>query len=188
MELFANYNFHNYNAIRLLHAVSTFSTRTKEYTPGEAIWGVDNAPEIVKVWGIDQKEEAQQELELYCCTDYYSYLGYHYHDVEEWALEICEIDEEGEWLAGSDYWLAPIASITKRYLSDAEDAMEVASEYAEDKDLVITGTPVFDDEKDAWCVTATDDGYPSRLEIRTDQDGCEEIEVFWTYKGTQNDD
>ncbi len=94
------------NTIRLLHADDRIYTGSEEYTPGAAIWGLDNDPEIVKVWGIDQMEEAQQELALHRCTHTYHAPG-KYHYVEEWALEICICNEEGEVEEGSDYWLAP---------------------------------------------------------------------------------
>ncbi len=74
----------------------------KGFSKGDTIWGVDRDPEEVKRWSIEDKEEAEKELAKYRCT----YSGGNVWDIEEYALEYCECDEEGEFIEGSDYSLA----------------------------------------------------------------------------------
>lgn len=77
----------------------------KEYsrfTKGDTIFGENSAPEEIKRWGIDEVEKAKEELAKYKCE--YSH-GY-FWDIEEYALEYCECDEDGEFIQGSDFELA----------------------------------------------------------------------------------
>lgn len=75
----------------------------KKFSKGDTIWGIDRTPEEIRRWNIEQKQEAKEELEKYACT---------YHEnaetwsVEEYALDYCECDEEGEFVQGSDFDLA----------------------------------------------------------------------------------
>lgn len=75
----------------------------KKFNKGDTIFGNDSNPEELKRWSIEQEQEAKEELAKYACT---------YHEnietwsIEEYALEYCECDEEGEFLQGSDYDLA----------------------------------------------------------------------------------
>lgn len=74
----------------------------KGFSKGDTIWGIDRNPEELKRWNIEDKEEAEKELAKYRCT----YSGGNLWDIEEYALEYCECDEEGEFVEGSDYDLA----------------------------------------------------------------------------------
>lgn len=80
----------------------------KNFAEGDTIWGVDQDPVELKRWSIDQKEAAEAELKKYRCT----YDGGHGQiwTIEEYALEYCECDEDGEFVQGSDYELAEKAS------------------------------------------------------------------------------
>jgi hypothetical protein len=72
----------------------------RKFEKGDTIWGDGSNPEEVKRWSIDQKEEAEVELAKYRCA----YKGG--NNIEEWALEYCECDEDGEFVEGSDFSLA----------------------------------------------------------------------------------
>lgn len=72
----------------------------KNFEKGNTIWGCDEEPEELKRWSIDQKEEAQTELAKHKCR-YFKDTELYY--VEEYALDYCECDEDGELASGSDY-------------------------------------------------------------------------------------
>lgn len=74
----------------------------KKIGKGDCIFGVDCTSEELRRWPIEQKEEALKELSKYRCD--YGRLGDRH--IEEYALEYCECDEDGEFVAGSDYDLA----------------------------------------------------------------------------------
>lgn len=79
------------------------SNEYKKFEKGDTIWGNDNAPKEIKRWSINQKEEAIKELEKYNC----SYKKYNQSIIiEEYALNYCNCDENGEMWEGSDYDLA----------------------------------------------------------------------------------
>lgn len=80
----------------------------KKFSKGDSIWGEDENPEELKRWSANQEEEAKAELEKYRCT--YKESGQLYF-VEEYALEYCKCNEEGEFMYGSDYDLAEEAPI-----------------------------------------------------------------------------
>ena len=67
------------------------------------VGGCDENPEELKRWSIDQKEEAQTELAKYKCR---YFKGAELYYAEEYALDYCECDEEGEVMFGSDFDLA----------------------------------------------------------------------------------
>ena len=75
----------------------------KNFEKGDTIWGCDENPEELKRWSIDQKEEAQTELAKYKCR---YFKGAELYYAEEYALDYCECDEEGEVMFGSDFDLA----------------------------------------------------------------------------------
>ena len=78
-----------------------------DFNKGNTIWGANSDPEEIKRWNIDEKEEAVKELNKFRCL--YRRVNKHLMDVEEYALEICECGEDGEYISGSDYQLAPEA-------------------------------------------------------------------------------
>lgn len=76
----------------------------KNFEKGDTIYGVDSNPEELKRWNIKDEEEARAELAKYNCT----YSSGNVFDIEEYALEYCECDEDGEFVQGSDFDLAKI--------------------------------------------------------------------------------
>lgn len=75
----------------------------KKFNKGDTIWGDGSEPEEIGRWNIGQEQVAKEELSKYSCA---------YHEnietwsIEEYALEYCEYDEEGEFVQGSDFDLA----------------------------------------------------------------------------------
>lgn len=98
----------NANTIRLLHG-SGYVTRRElaKMTQYDTIWGDGNDPDIVKTWPIDQIAEARAELAKHCCE--YGRL-YDHKDavsIDEWCIEICECDEDGDVIISGDFEMAP---------------------------------------------------------------------------------
>lgn len=75
----------------------------KNFEKGDTIFGENSTPKELKRWSIEQKDEAKKELEKYRCTYRQPFSE---HVIEEYALEYCECDEDGEFVQGSDYDLA----------------------------------------------------------------------------------
>lgn len=94
-----------YNTIILLKGEIVLSgyDYIRNFEKGDTIYGVDSCPKEVKIWNIEQKDEASLELSKYRCS-YCSYGNNLF--VEEYALEYCECDEFGEFIQGSDYYFA----------------------------------------------------------------------------------
>lgn len=91
------------NTIILLkgHAMLTES-EYKRFSKHDTIYGDDRTPEEVKRYSMEQIEEAKKELAKYNCK--YDFFGNsRLWEIEEYALEYCECDEDGEWISGSDY-------------------------------------------------------------------------------------
>lgn len=93
-----------YNTIILKKGFATLTNNEmKKFEKGDTIWGVDRDSEELKRWNIDQEDAAKAELAKYRCS--YSSNGV-LTDIEEYALEYCKCDEDGEFIEGSDYDLA----------------------------------------------------------------------------------
>lgn len=109
-----------YNTIILKKGYASLTkSEYSKFRKGDTISGIDVEPEELKRWNIEQKEEAEKELKNYKC----SYKKYQACiDVEEYALEYCECDEEGEFLTGSDY---DFAELKERYLTRDREAGNV---------------------------------------------------------------
>lgn len=89
------------NTIILQHGFASCTfMEYKKFNKGDTIWGTDCNPEEIKRWKIEQAEEAKAELAKYRCS--YKLDGQLWH-VEEYALEYCLTDDEGEFVEGSDY-------------------------------------------------------------------------------------
>lgn len=91
-----------FNTIVLLHGKGEIKEK------GDTVFGIDCNPEEVQRWSIEQDAEAKAELAKHRC-DYNSVRTFYNStviDADEWALEYCECDEDGEFIQGSDYWLA----------------------------------------------------------------------------------
>lgn len=110
----------DFNTIILWHGFETLTSiefehdiLNNKFHKGRTIWGVDSFPNELKRWDISEKEEALKELAKYKC----SYTGYYdcYYNrnfsgnlcyIEEYALEYCGCDVDGDFICGSDYDLA----------------------------------------------------------------------------------
>ena len=93
-----------YNAIRLLKGETSLTKKEFEkFEKGGTIWGVDTEAAEVERWSIDQKEAAEAALKK-CKCNYHNYAEL--IDIKEYALEYFECDEDGEFVSGSDYYLA----------------------------------------------------------------------------------
>lgn len=93
------------NAIRLIKGYRRLTnTEFKKFEKGDAIWGDSASVEEIKSWSIEQEEEAKEELKRYNCN--YSKFNEQLIEVEEYALEYFEANEDGEFLDGSDYQMA----------------------------------------------------------------------------------
>lgn len=76
----------------------------KKFKKGDSICGEDNYPvEELKIWDMSNREEAKTELAKHHCT--YKEDGSLYN-IQEYALEYCECDEDGEFVQGSDFEFA----------------------------------------------------------------------------------
>ena len=72
----------------------------------DTITGTDCNPEELKRWNISEKEEALNELKKYNCT--YKKYNDSLINIEEYMLEYCKCDKDGEFIEGSDYEFALI--------------------------------------------------------------------------------
>lgn len=90
-----------FNTIILLHGDAALSKmEMKKFKKGDTVindWA--NATEV-KRWKMSEKDEAVAELASKKCT-YKKGIELTY--IDEWALEYCECDEDGEFVEGSDY-------------------------------------------------------------------------------------
>lgn len=92
------------NTIILLKGEERLSdSEYKKFTKGDTIFGDNSNPTELKRWNINQSEEAKIELAKYNCS-YCKSISLYY--IEEYALEYCECDEDGEFVQGSDFDLA----------------------------------------------------------------------------------
>ena len=93
------------NTIILLKGTETLTKMEyRRFEKGDTIWGLDQEPEELKRWNIDQKEEAEKALaDLRCEYIQRAEIV----DITEYALQYCECNEDGDFIQGSDYDLAP---------------------------------------------------------------------------------
>ena len=91
-----------YNTIILLsNKASLTRSEWKKFEEGDIILGIDVNPTELKRWNIEQEAEAKAELAKYECsyvTDSNPSLVF----VEEYALEYCFTNDDGEFIEGSD--------------------------------------------------------------------------------------
>lgn len=78
----------------------------KKFNRFDTIAGVDSNPEEIKRWDISDKENALKELKKYNCV--YKKYNDSLIDIEEYMLEYCKCDKDGEFIEGSDYEFALI--------------------------------------------------------------------------------
>lgn len=132
-----------YNTIRLLHnKVSMTAREYKEFEHGDTLFGVDRNPEVLAKWVIDDIEDAKKELERHYCS---AIKGVSIIDVEEYALEYCDTDENGEFECGSDYDLAESLYRVEYHTGvEPDDAysLDEAKEIAEENGFGYTQAPI----------------------------------------------
>lgn len=93
------------NTIILRHSERRLTKEEfKKFKKGDLIYGDNSDAEELKRWSIADEAQAVDELKKYHCS--YKTDGC-LHNIEEYALEYCNCDEDGEFLTGSDYDLAP---------------------------------------------------------------------------------
>lgn len=90
------------NTIILIHGTGEIKEK------GDAVLGIDNNAAEVKRWTMEQIGEAKAELAKHRCTYHESktFIGSTVIQADEWALQYCECDEDGEYVTGADYDLA----------------------------------------------------------------------------------
>jgi len=90
-----------YNTIILKRGAALLSNNEyRHFEKLDTICGIDAVPEELQRWSADQEAEARKALAQYECM--YSSNGSVWQ-IEEYALEFCRTDEDGEFLEGSDY-------------------------------------------------------------------------------------
>lgn len=91
-----------FNTIILLHNRASLTRQEwKKFEEGDLIFGADTNPTELKRWNIEQEDEANAELAKYECS-YITNSNPSLVFVEEYALEYCLTDEDGEFIEGSD--------------------------------------------------------------------------------------
>lgn len=90
------------NTIILRHGTGEVAAK------GDSIWGIDNEAKEIKRWNINQEEEAIAELAKHQCRywEETTFSGGKVLQADEWALEYCECDEDGDFIQGSNFTLA----------------------------------------------------------------------------------
>lgn len=76
-----------------------------KFNRGDTIWGSNSEVKEIKRWNFEQESEAREELSKCKCV-YHSNIDS--WSIEEYALEYCECDKNGEFVEGSDYDLAEL--------------------------------------------------------------------------------
>lgn len=93
-----------FNTIILWHGDAMLSKmEMKKFENGDTVIGGWAGATEVKRWDISDKDEAVAELARKKCT-YKKGIELTY--IDEWVLEYCECDENGEFVEGSDYDVA----------------------------------------------------------------------------------
>lgn len=80
------------------------SSEHKDFRPGDTIWEEGSNPEEIERWSITDEDAAIEALAGYRCR----YAQGQPWEIEEYALEYCECDDNGDFVSGSDYRLAEI--------------------------------------------------------------------------------
>lgn len=93
------------NTIILLKGTATLTNEElKKFNKGDLIWGENITTEELKRWSIEEEADAKKELAKHKCS--YSRYNEYLTNIEEYALEYCEYDEDGDFSSGSDFELA----------------------------------------------------------------------------------
>lgn len=88
----------------------------------DTICGADSEAQELQRWPLEQKEEAEAALAKLRCT--YEAWSEDLTEICEYALEYCELDEEGEFENGSDFDFAADATKILKNNFDHEISFE----------------------------------------------------------------
>lgn len=95
-----------YNTIKLLKGEGNITKKDFEnFEAGETIFGDNAEPVELARWVAEDEEDAKAALAKHNCTVSYGELQKTYY-IEEYALEYCTCDKDGDFIEGSDYDLA----------------------------------------------------------------------------------
>lgn len=107
----------SYNTVRLIHGVETITSHANwvVFQSGDALYGVDTDPEELKRWTCKEYNcpfeqlvvKAKKYMRENKCRCSYEKMDEKRWEIEEYGLEYFESDEDGEFVAGSDFDLAP---------------------------------------------------------------------------------
>lgn len=93
-----------FNTIRLLKGYATLTRKEYGYfEKGDTISGLDSNPVEVARFDISEESKALEELRKHHCE---YRRGLEDYFIEEYALEYCACDSDGDFLEGSDYEFA----------------------------------------------------------------------------------
>lgn len=93
------------NTIILLNGEADLTIREMAaFTKGDTIFGNDSEPQEIARWCLADKKGAETALSKKRCT--YTNGIDTTICIEEYALQFCTLDENGEFIAGADYDLA----------------------------------------------------------------------------------
>lgn len=96
----------NFNTIILLvNKASLTRAEWRKFNEGDLILGVDRDPDELMRWDIKQEQEAKAELAKHNCS-YVPDSNPSLVFIEEYALEYCITDEDGEFIEGADFVFA----------------------------------------------------------------------------------
>ena len=96
----------NFNTIILLgNTASLTKSEWRKFNEGDLILGFDSDPDELMRWDIKQEQEAKAELAKYTCS-YITDLNPSLVFVEEYALEYCLTEDDGEFIEGADFVFA----------------------------------------------------------------------------------
>ena len=150
-----------YNTIILKKGYATLTNKEMEnFKKGNTIWGIDSEPVEVKRWSIEDKDDAREELGKYRCA----YREGAYVDIEEYALEYCSCDENGEFIEGADYDLADELFRELRNNFDKEIC------FSNLEDAKAYYTPSLEE-----CSETTDDRFTDYIEKIKDAESLDEL-------------
>ena len=96
----------NFNTIILLQNQASLTRPEYEnFNEGDLILGVDIDPTELKMWPIEQEQEARAELAKYNCS-YITDSNPNLVFVEEYALMYCNCYDDGEFIEGANFVFA----------------------------------------------------------------------------------
>lgn len=89
------------NTIILLRGAEKLTdAEYKKFQKADTILGDGSSPDELKRWNISEEEEAKEELKKHRCSYKKDISLWH---IEEYYLQYCQTDEDGEFVSGSDY-------------------------------------------------------------------------------------